>query len=250
MANTILYLGDTALHGAAAYLAGVMAQAGLQFEYRPSDVAVRVEDLASPHSLYVLSDYAAKMIAQPLQERIVEHVARGAGLLMIGGWETYCGLGGDWAGTPIAGILPVEIGTKDDRRNCDDLVLAHCENEKHPIVAGLPWTERPPIIGGFNEVRAKSTGETLLTARRFRAKFAGDSVQLTAAGVHPLLVVGVHGHGRTVALMTDVAPHWVGPLVDWGEQRVQARGVGAGEIEVGSLYTQFLTQLIKWTLQS
>lgn len=250
MASTILYLGDTALNGAAAYLAGVMTHAGLKFEYRPSDAALRIEDVATPHSLYILSDYAAKMIAQPLQERIVEQVARGAGLLMLGGWETYCGLGGDWAGTPIAGILPVEIGTKDDRRNCDDLVLVHCEKLSHPAVSGLPWTDRPPIIGGFNEVRAKSTGEVLLTARRFRAKHAGDSVQLTPGSIHPLLVVGVHGHGRTAALTTDVAPHWVGPLVDWGEQRVQAHAPGSSEIEVGDLYARFVTQVVKWTMQS
>lgn len=249
MASIILYLGDTALAGAASYLGGVMTHAGLKFEYRPSDAALRPEDVATPHALYILSDYPAKMIAQPLQQRIVEHVARGAGLLMLGGWETYCGLGGDWAGTPIAEILPVEIATTDDRRNCDDLVLVHCQQETHPAVAGLPWTDRPPIIGGFNEVRAKPTGETLLTARRFRATFAGDAVQLAPGSVHPLLVVGVHGHGRTAALTTDLAPHWVGPLVDWGDRRVQARAPGAGEIEVGDLYARFVEQVLRWTLQ-
>jgi len=247
MANTILYLGDTSIGGAAAYLAGVMTHAGLKFEYRPSDAALRPEDVASAHSLYILSDYAAKMIAQPLQERIVEHVSRGAGLLMLGGWESFCGLGGHWAGTPIANILPVEIGKKDDRRNCDDLVLVHCENVTHPITQGLPWTTRPPIIGGFNEVRAKPDGELLLTARRHRAQFSGNNVQLAAGAVHPLLVVGLHGHGRTAALTTDVAPHWVGPLVDWGDQRVQAKAPGSSEIEVGDLYTRFVTQLVRWT---
>src|SRR5690606_21539614 len=152
MANPILYRGDTSLHGAAAYLAGVMSHAGLTFDYRPSDVPLTTDDVETPHDLYILSDYASKMIATPLQERIVEHVSRGAGLLMLGGWETFCGVGGDWAGTPLAGILPVEIATSDDRRNCDDLVLVHCEDAQHAAVSGLPWAERPPIIGGFNEV--------------------------------------------------------------------------------------------------
>ncbi|MBL8852129.1 MAG: hypothetical protein JNG89_20820 [Planctomycetaceae bacterium] len=248
MANTILYMGDTAIDGAAAYLGGVMTHAGLRFDYRPSDAALRPEDVATAHALYIVSDYAAKMIATPLQERIVEHVSRGAGLLMLGGWESFCGLGGDWSGTPIANILPVEIGTKDDRRNCDDLVLVHCETENHPITRSLPWTTRPPIIGGFNEVRAKPDGGLLLTARRQRPRFDGDTVQLAAGAVHPLLVTGVHGHGRTAALMTDVAPHWVGPLVDWGDQRVQAKAPGSSEIEVGDLYAQFVTQLVGWTL--
>lgn len=248
MANTTLYLGDTSLQGAAAYLAGVMTHAGLGFDYRPSDVALTATDIASPHQLYILSDYASNMIAQPLQERIAEHVARGAGLLMLGGWETYCGLGGDWSGTPLGDILPVEISTTDDRRNCDDLVLVHCEDEQHPSVSGLPWTDRPPIIGGFNEVRAKPGGELLLTARRFRATYSGDDVRLAAGAVHPLLVAGVHGHGHVAALTTDVAPHWVGPLVDWGDHRVQAQAPGSWEIEVGDLYVQFVSQLLKWTL--
>jgi uncharacterized membrane protein len=128
-------------------------------------------------------------------------------------------------------------------------VLVHCENEQHPAVKGLPWDDRPPIIGGFNAVRAKPSGELLLTARRFRATFSSQKPQLTAGDIHPLLVVGVHGHGRTAALTTDVAPHWVGPLVDWGDGRVQAQAPGAGEIEVGNLYVQFVSQFVKWTMQ-
>ncbi|MFO1092983.1 MAG: glutamine amidotransferase [Planctomycetaceae bacterium] len=180
MANSILYLGDTALGGAAAYLAGVMTRAGLTFDYRPSDAALRADDIAAPHALYVLSDYAAKMIAPTLQERIVENVARGAGLLMLGGWETYCGLGGDWTGTPIAQVLPVEIATTDDRRNCDD----GARPLRARAASGRRQASRrgqTPIIGGFNEVRAKPNGELLLTARRFRATFAGDKVQLALA---------------------------------------------------------------------
>ena len=249
MANSILYLGDTSLHGAAAYLAGVMTHAGLSFDYRASDVALTAEDVATPRKLYIVSDYASKMISTPLQKQIVEHVAHGAGLLMLGGWETYCGLGGDWSGTPVGDVLPVEIATSDDRRNCDDLVLVHCENDQHPTVRNLPWVERPPIIGGFNEVRAQSTGEVVLSARRFRATYSGEDVRLTPGDVHPLLVVGVHGHGHTAALTTDVAPHWVGPLVDWGDARIQAQAPGSWEIEVGSLYVQFVSQLVQWTLQ-
>jgi uncharacterized membrane protein len=250
MVNSILYLGDTSLQGAAAYLAGVLAHAGRTFDYRPSDVPLRADDVAAPHKLYILSDYASRMIAPPLQERIVEHVSRGAGLLMLGGWETFCGLGGDWANTPLGSILPVDIATEDDRRNCDDLVLAHCENEQHPIVSGLPWRNRPPIIGGFNEVQARPMGELLLTARRFRPNFDGGSLTLSAGDVHPLLVTGVHGHGRTAALMTDLAPHWVGPLVDWGDGRIQSQAPGSWEIEVGDLYVKFVSQLVTWTLQS
>ena len=53
------------------------------------------------------------------QTVIAEHVQRGAGLLMIGGWESYHGLGGDWDGTPIGDLLPVTVSTFES-----DTVLA------------------------------------------------------------------------------------------------------------------------------
>lgn len=249
MSDSILYLGDTSLETAAAYLAGVMTHAGLKFDHVAGDAPLAADAVAQPRPLYILSDFPARLVPRPLQQRIAEHVARGAGLLMLGGWESYCGLGGDWADTPLGEILPVHIARSDDRRNCDDLVLVACANEEHPAVRGLPWRERPPIIGGFNEVRTRAGAELLLTARRYRPRFAGTDVQLTAGAEHPLLVVGVHGHGRTAALTTDVAPHWVGPLVDWGDERVSAQAPGAPQVEVGSLYVQFLRQLLEWTMQ-
>ena len=46
-------------------------------------------------------------------------------------------------------------------------------------------------------------------------------------------MVGEFGRGRTAALATDVAPHWVGPLVDWGVPRVAAQAPQANAVEVG-----------------
>jgi hypothetical protein len=50
----------------------------------------------------------------------------------------------------------------------------------------------------------------------------------------PLLVTGQHGAGRVAAITTDVAPHWVGGFVDWGDARVAAQADGAPAIEVGN----------------
>ncbi len=55
------------------------------------------------------------------------------------------------------------------------------------------------------------------TRRRVRVHAAAKSRRC--------LVVGQHGRGRTAALATDVAPHWVGGLVDWGDR---ARRPGGG----------------------
>jgi hypothetical protein len=59
--------------------------------------------------------------------------------------------------------------------------------------------------------------------------------------------VGQWEKGRTAALLTDVAPHWVGPFVDWGRPRVAAQAPEANAIEVGGDYAQFFRQLLEWT---
>ena len=58
----------------------------------------------------------------------------------------------------------------------------------------------------------------------------------------PLLVVGQHGRGRVAALATDVAPHWVGGLVDWGDRRI-TQEVAGGFVEIGNWYAQFFRNL-------
>lgn len=246
MSSSILYMGDTSLDSAAAYLAGVIALSGWEFEYIPSDEDLPRITLEHGWSLFVISDYPAIRVSQDLQEQIIGRVNAGAGLLMIGGWESFHGLGGDWDGTPIAEILPIRIDSNDDRVNCDHPVFAR-PAEQHPIAESLPWDERPPLIGGLNRVQSKSSAVTVLTAEHFRSGFPQRSLEMTPLTSDPLLVVGTCGSGRTAALMTDVAPHWVGPLVDWGPDRVSAEAPGAEPVEVGNLYVQFLRQLLNWT---
>ena len=63
-----------------------------------------------------------------------------------------------------------------------------------------------------------------------------------------LLAVDHRGPGRTAAFTTDVAPHWVGPLIDWGDERTilpDPAGAGPGR-EVGNLYAQLMLQLLTW----
>ena len=245
--SDLLYLGDTSLATAAAYLAGVIDGSGWSYDYVPSDVTADAALFKRAYRAYVLSDYMAVRLPLALQEQLVQHVSQGAGLLMIGGWESFHGLGGDWDGTPVAGILPVEIANCDDRMNCDHPVFVQALDEAHPITQGLPWNERPPLIGGYNRFVARAGATQLLQAARFTATRHDHQYTLTPSGHDPLLVVSPHGQGRVAALATDVAPHWVGPWVDWGPQRVQAQGPGAGEIEVGNLYAQFFRQLVGWT---
>lgn len=243
----ILYCGDTSLDGAAAYLAGLMTSWGWDFTYVPSDQRLSDSELEAEYSLFIFSDYPAAQAESSLQGRIVERVQGGAGLLMIGGWESYHGIGGNWNGTPVANALPVEISNEDDRRNCDQPVFVQPTGVAHPISDGLPWSERPPLIGGFNQFSPKAGGQTLLQSMRFEASFAGATPCLEPSSTAPLLVTGSHGDGRTAALATDVAPHWIGPMVDWGTERITAGADGAGDVEVGNLYAAFFKNLLSWT---
>lgn len=240
------YLGDTSLASAAGYLAGLLHRAGHSFCYVPSDVVFTSNDLEAVDDLLVLSDYPARRIAVDLQHRLVERIDAGLNLLMIGGWESFQGADGQWSGTPLADVLPVQISPLDDRYNVDGPTFVACQVD-HPITQELPWKSRPPLIGGFNQVVPKLQSTVLLTAEVHSATRDAHGYQLTHRSSHPLLVVHERGPARIVCLTTDLAPHWVGPLVDWGPARVNAHAPGAEAIEVGDLYAQFVNQLIGWT---
>jgi uncharacterized membrane protein len=246
VAQRVLYCGDTTLDTAATYLASLMTEWQVDFDYVPSDQPLTVDLDVGSFDLFILSDYPAERIGSALQQRIVERVSAGASLLMIGGWESYHGLGGDWDGTSIGNALPVEISATDDRLNCDSPVFVQPLISDHPIVASLPWIERPPLIGGFNRLAAKTDASIVLQAVRTTARRDGDSFTLRPVDSYPLLVTGNCGQGKTAALATDVAPHWIGPMVDWGQARVSAQAAGTDGVEVGNLYARFLRQLIEW----
>lgn len=244
----VLYCGDTSLESAAAYLAGLLTHWNVDFDYVPSDSDLPDESIASAPGLIILSDYPAERVTESQQSRIIDLVSHGTGLLMIGGWESYHGLGGDWDSTPLADILPVAMSSTDDRVNCDCPVLVRPTVESHPVVDGLPWSSRPPLIGGFNRFTPKASARVLLESVRFSAEADDQTFAFNMTASEPLLVTGNSGNGRTAALATDVAPHWVGPLVDWGDARVKAQAAGAEAIEVGDLYARFFQQLITWCL--
>ncbi len=239
---SILYCGDTSLTTAAQYLAGLMTAWGWTFRYVPSDQPLSEADL-SHADLVILSDYPASRLTSALQQQLVSMVSDGTGLLMIGGWESFHGLGGDWDQTPIAAALPVVMQSTDDRVNCDQPALVR-QVATHAAVDGLPWLDRPPTIGGFNRFQPRPNATVLLEIDRLHSSFHKGVWSVKIIETHPLLVIGSHGHGVAAALATDVAPHWVGGLVDWGTERVAAQAPLADAIEVGGLYAQFFQQLL------
>ncbi len=141
MRPRIAYLGDSPLPGPASYLAGIMTHYGLPFLHVPPEAPPPEEAFAEGVGLYILSDYPSVRIPADSMRRLCERVRDGAGLLMLGGWESYHGLGGDYDATPLAELLPVVISSRDDRRNWPQLILVRKRLE-HSHPGGAPV--RPP----------------------------------------------------------------------------------------------------------
>ena len=241
----VLYLGDTSLDTAASYLAGVMRYFNIGFDYLPSvQAADRFLVDGAEYRLVILSDYPSENLNSAQMERIEAWVRRGSGLLMIGGWESFQGSGGAYAGTVIEEILPVRISPTDVRVHISCPCLAY-KREDHPILAGLPF-DQPPCIGGYNRVTAKEDARVLLEAIRYRTQARASSCSFAEAGRDVLLAVGGCGRGRSAAFTSDAAPHWVGGFVDWGPRRVSCEIAGA-VVEVGEFYADFFNNLIRWT---
>ena len=238
----ILYLGDTTLDQAASYLAGIMDHASIAFDYRASDWAFVDE---GNYAAVILSDYPASNFTAAQLDDLAAKVNNGMGLLMIGGWESFVGQGGNYHQTPLADVLPVVMGDADDRMNhYGPCAIGKCAD--HAIIDGLPFVEHPASFNGFNRVKAKNDAKEILSVRPYRIAAAGDAFEFIGEQSHPLLTLGMYGRGKTAAYSSDVAPHWAGGFVDWGETRVTLQAPGSGEVEVGNWYVEFFARLVRW----
>ena len=203
--------------------------AGSDAEHRLSDYAVTI-----------LSDYPSSNLTQAHQRGIADAVERGGrGLLMIGGWALFGGPRGNYYGSRIADLLPVEIGPEDDRVNTPLGTVLWARAEAHPAIRSIQGQDGCVVVG-FNRVLPKNDATVLI---------AGYQLQIDAAlrpSLHlsptPMLSVWKRGSGRVGALAPDVMPHWAGGVVDWGDRRIK---LPSGN-DVGNLYVALLIDLCGW----
>ncbi|MHC4396051.1 MAG: glutamine amidotransferase [Planctomycetota bacterium] len=248
MSKSILYLGDTELKSAASYLAGIMTFYDISFDYLPSDQKLSDSLLNAGYQVVIISDYPANNFSPEQLNSLTEMVSAGTGLLMIGGWESFTGPNREYNDTVLKEVLPVVMKDSDDRINCPQPCLVE-KTADHKIIDSLPFDEKPPAIGGFNQFQSKPEASTILVARRFNVSRNQNEFTFTPfQKPDPLLVLGSFGKGRVAAFASDVAPHWVGGLVDWGDSRVvQAQAPAAEAIEVGNWYAELFANMIDWT---
>jgi len=140
-----------------------------------------------------------------LLRNMVSFVRSGGALVMIGGDRSFDL--GEYAGTPIEGVLPVKLGVKGELANEKPFrpVLADGGNQ-HPVtrIAGTiedseaAWA-RLPNLDGMNRNRGLAEGAAALLTHP----------ELTSEGEPmPVLAVREIGEGRTMALMSDASWRW------------------------------------------
>lgn len=162
----------------------------------------------------VLSNVPRTALSDEILGWIEEWIGkRGGGLLMAGGPRSFGA--GEWTGTAIERMLPVEFLSTPDWDSTPSS-LEPSGADLHPLWR-LFEDERstrsalrtlPEAMGRNNWVRVKPQSGTLLGVQK-----AG-----TASGSPPLLAVGAYGRGRTAALATPLSATWSpGFTRQWGE---------------------------------
>ncbi len=210
------------------WLRAALEKAGHRVHFMPNHVVSRefpttVPDL-SRYQLVILSDCGSNtlllhpdtfVLSQPTSNRLValhDYVAKGAALLMIGGYMSFQGIDGKarYCGTPVETALPVLMQATDDRVEVPQGLRPQAMQPQHPILTGIdgPW----PAFLGYNRFSARPEAQVILQA-------ADD----------PFLVVWDYHAGRSAAFASDCGPHWGPPdYLNW------------------SFHDRFWSQLVAW----
>ncbi|MBN2021419.1 MAG: hypothetical protein JW809_01375 [Pirellulales bacterium] len=174
---------------------------------RPGDLADRLKP--GRYAVIVLGDVDASLFTPDELRSMAEAVSRGAGLVMLGGYQSF-GPGG-YAETPLADVLPVQM-TRFERQKPDD-----------PIRPDMHWPGpiqmRPSRYGSTHFAmrlaadRQKSQElwgklPPLDGANRFDKLKPGALVLATDQRDRPLLVQQSFGAGRAMAFGGDTTWRW------------------------------------------
>jgi uncharacterized membrane protein len=161
--------------------------------------------------------------------RIRDYVLRGGSFAMIGGPLSFGS--GDYAGTPLAEVLPVEVPARD----APEAALIHQGRFRpvvaegllrHPLVALMPDPARTQELWGrLSELEGTNGVERVRSA-------ATVLLERPEEPRDPVLVVGTAGRGRTLALTTDTSWRW---------------GItSAGATGDASAYERFWDRTLRW----
>ncbi len=130
---------------------------------------------------------------------LVEWTRAGGGLMMAGGSLSFQGFQAraNFARSPIAEALPVDMLTSDDRAEKPEGATCRLVSADHEIARA--WTGDAPQLLGYNVVTAKPDAEVVATVD-------GDVLIATRS----------FGQGRSLVWTSDIGPHWCPtPFLEW-----------------------------------
>lgn len=159
-------------------------------------------------------------------DKVEEFVRAGGGFWMLGGPHSY--LGGSYQNSPIAPLLPVLLPeaspTGGGFRDLPVQPRLTSAGRSHPFFQGLSVRggEAPPLRG-YNLSGQARPGTVVLA-----------EVPVAGGETLPLVVLGRHGHGRVLSVLTD-------SLWDWAFAEV---GRGRGNLA----YLTFVRQAVRWSI--
>jgi uncharacterized membrane protein len=129
-----------------------------------------------------------------------DYVRKGGSLIMVGGYVDFQGFQGkgNYHGSEIEGVLPVNIMETDDRIECTEGVKPKVIKGDHKILKDISndW----PKFLGYQRVFPKADSEVLATIGEKEDAF---------------IIVGKAGKGKSMAFTSDLAPHWGTDFVAW-----------------------------------
>jgi uncharacterized membrane protein len=173
----------------------------------PIDLSQRLSN--GVYDLFILGDLDSDAIGAAGTKLLVDQILQGAGLITLGGYYAY-GAGG-WNNTPLAEVLPIQMGAAIRQpRNIPIDLRNHYEGDvKFVPVAidrllqiGEPgsdysqlWKEMKPLTGANRWGGIKNAPGVKVLAN-------GDSGQ-------PLMVNGIAGNGRVMSLAFDSTYQWL-----------------------------------------
>ncbi len=158
-------------------------------------------------------------------DKVEEFVRAGGGFWMLGGPASY--LGGRYQASPLAPLLPVGLSEpgagSPGFRDVPFTPRLTAAGKAHPFFQGLAAGDPPPLRG-YNPSGPAGAGSIVL------AEVPGGP----DGAPQPLVVLGRHGRGRVLSVLTDSLWNWA--FVEAG------RGRG------NRAYLAFVRQAVRWSI--
>jgi uncharacterized membrane protein len=195
--------------------------AGLKLTAIPSDPAV-----LEKFNVILVGDLDSSHLRQGRMEALVRRVRDGAGLVMLGGYNSL-GPGG-YGGTVLEAVLPVKVGAPAVGQIAEPfLPVLSPEGKAHPIFAGIsrffPTKAGEPEVKGLPPLDGCVKVATARPSAAVLAVHPGEPL--------PVLAVQPAGKGRTAVFTGDTTRNW---------QQVPRA------LDQESPFVRFWGQLVRW----